>query len=1158
MIRLRRLSLVRFGMFSGETLDFGELPPGQPDFHVVCGPNESGKTTIKTAYLRLLYGFPQREPYDFKHERRNLQVGGVLEIDGQARELLRGPQREDSLRDAAGLPVPELLGGALCNVGREEYERLLCLDDESIERGGEEIVSSQGEIGRLLFAASAGLGELSRVIDGVKDEAEELHKPRAVKSRLAVLKRQHKELTEEAKDADVTASAYRELTERLSTARQAEEEAGDLRGQLSRRKRALDGLVHAWPIALRLRQVREELGPLETLPSLADADREQIEHLSARQVELDDRRKTLQAKLAILQAKLAEWTKRREAIPLDSSSAGRRQDLQALALLRDRVATAAADMPKRVRERDDLRQEMRGLLATLRLPEAADPVALVPGETQLARLESRLAEHREALQAEATASAEARNARHEEERAKERLDKRQRQLDAIPDMQSLLDQHDAASLVAEQERCAQAVRRAQRKWSEALSDLTVAERRFSGLPALSTSVAEADRMKRQAGRAEQARTEAHAALQEAEDRRHQAQARLAAAIECQADLVDDAAAAASRAERERLWEAHKANLTESSASSFETALRRDDAVVEKQRRQSESLAELRQFRRQLSETEAARKRLQERHDRAVESEGNVLAGLRDAVAAIGLPEDMSAEEFADWRRRADLALKVREELDRDVEAGRKAEEQALPLARALRALLAAGESAPVNALVRQAERKQQERSKALARLEEATESLEAVQQTRAGREAEWKAAKERLRDTEAMWQEAREEVAEELRAVDLLESLPTLRQLRSRADRTAALQRQIEGMEKDIARFREQLAAFAEAGSGQEPSSAEELLSTFERLREAAEQAVRAAAEHEQLTAEIRELDDERIQAEAEQEGIGREAGRIAARFPTDVPTADLSELRMAAENARRADELRAAVRKQGGELQESLGADSLELAERRLAESDREEAAAELAKVEAEIEAAEETWKLAVKERSQAEAALRAVTGDVRVAELAAEREAVEAELVQAARAYLWRRFGHWIAQAALREYREEHRGEMLEAAEREFRRLTDGAYRKLETMPDGGSEVLLALRTDDDSAKRVSALSKGTRFQLYLALRAAAHAHLVKGGMVLPFLCDDVFETFDEVRTRAACRMMQRIACSGQAVYFTHHRHVADIARAECGKGVRIQELG
>ncbi len=131
-----------------------------------------------------------------------------------------------------------------------------------------------------------------------------------------------------------------------------------------------------------------------------------------------------------------------------------------------------------------------------------------------------------------------------------------------------------------------------------------------------------------------------------------------------------------------------------------------------------------------------------------------------------------------------------------------------------------------------------------------------------------------------------------------------------------------------------------------------------------------------------------------------------------------------------------------------------------------------------------------------------------------------------------------------------------MMEATEAAFAELTNGGYPRLETRREGQTETLFALDSAG-VARQAQDMSKGTRFQLYLALRAAAYAQLAGQGTCLPFFCDDIFETFDEDRTRAACRLMARIGRSGQAIYLTHHRHVVEIARETCGDAVRVHEL-
>jgi uncharacterized protein YhaN len=156
--------------------------------------------------------------------------------------------------------------------------------------------------------------------------------------------------------------------------------------------------------------------------------------------------------------------------------------------------------------------------------------------------------------------------------------------------------------------------------------------------------------------------------------------------------------------------------------------------------------------------------------------------------------------------------------------------------------------------------------------------------------------------------------------------------------------------------------------------------------------------------------------------------------------------------------------------------------------------------------------------------------------------------------------RLGQRLAETAIRRYRDAHRSAMMAAAEAAFRDLTNGAYARLTVQPEGDAEVLVAVAAGgegDGAAKRVDAMSKGTRFQLYLALRAAAYDQMVATGTVLPFFCDDVFETFDEDRTRAACGLLRRIGRAGQAIYLTHHRHVVEIAEEVCAGDLRIHRL-
>ena len=97
-------------------------------------------------------------------------------------------------------------------------------------------------------------------------------------------------------------------------------------------------------------------------------------------------------------------------------------------------------------------------------------------------------------------------------------------------------------------------------------------------------------------------------------------------------------------------------------------------------------------------------------------------------------------------------------------------------------------------------------------------------------------------------------------------------------------------------------------------------------------------------------------------------------------------------------------------------------------------------------------------------------------------------------------------------------------------FRTITGGAYARLEVQENtDGSARLIAVHGDfADERKSVADLSEGERDQLFLALRLAAIEDHVATAPPLPFVGDDILQTFDDDRATAA---MQALVCSARA---------------------------
>jgi uncharacterized protein YhaN len=95
-----------------------------------------------------------------------------------------------------------------------------------------------------------------------------------------------------------------------------------------------------------------------------------------------------------------------------------------------------------------------------------------------------------------------------------------------------------------------------------------------------------------------------------------------------------------------------------------------------------------------------------------------------------------------------------------------------------------------------------------------------------------------------------------------------------------------------------------------------------------------------------------------------------------------------------------------------------------------------------------------------------------------------------------------------------------------------------------------LLGITDDGRAAVEVDAMSEGTTDQLFLALRLAAVEQSVAAGVCLPFLADDLFVNFDNDRAEAGFRVLAELAQKTQVLFFTHHSHLAAIARRVVGE--------
>ena len=126
-------------------------------------------------------------------------------------------------------------------------------------------------------------------------------------------------------------------------------------------------------------------------------------------------------------------------------------------------------------------------------------------------------------------------------------------------------------------------------------------------------------------------------------------------------------------------------------------------------------------------------------------------------------------------------------------------------------------------------------------------------------------------------------------------------------------------------------------------------------------------------------------------------------------------------------------------------------------------------------------------------------------------------------------------------------------------FVRITGGAYAGVDADEDDkGLPFLVAIEADGTTIKRVNELSDGNRDQLFLALRQVMLEDYVGKAPALPFIADDLLQTFDDYgRSAHALGALADLSHHVQVIVLSHHRQLIEIARKLPAGTVNVCEL-
>lgn len=1169
-MRLNRLDLTRYGKFTDQVVDFSQAKAGEPDLHVIYGPNEAGKSTLFNAWLDLLFGMPAQSSYNFLHPYPAMRLGASIELDGGAQELVRIKRPQNSLLDAREQPVSEAhLLADLGGLTRETYQAMFSLDDETLEKGGEAILASRGDLGELLFSASAGLGELSQQLARIRSQTDEFYRYRARSGQLAELKTRLSELKTERERLDTQASEFARLTKAHADAAARHAEASGERRRITTQITAISAILATLPRFAELADLEQKLELLGNVPEAAPGWRGEI-------AKLREDEATLAAGGAALEQEIQRLKAELQATGSDDPLMAMQGRLSDLDTRRARHATAEEDIPKLQLALGEAEAAINQVLAELGQSGEAKPERLLLDANIIAALAELIAARAELDARLAAARKEAAEARSGLEEARA----------ALPPAAALPSTADAAAkqpaaatpgnrqaMIAPLARrvgaarhedhglrlraAEQALGPARDKRDARLAALAPWRGEIAELQAMTPPdpeilqgwKTETEDMARKSARLEDTIDGLERAL-----RRLQAEG---AAITQSGRLVPEDESRSLRAARDAAWAQHKSTLDGRSADAFEAAMEAYDRASDMMAAHHADGARLRDnavqaavARADLDSARTGRETLEKAYAAFRQHKAAVIAKL-----APELDPDMAPAALENWLARRDQALEAEQQchdLSRQIEtASRDRRDSTARLARALAALepQSPGED-DFDSLLAAAE----DLIDRETRLGALRQTVEARERDLKRREQELQLAEEDAQAWMLAWKNAcsRCWLGEQDRAptpaqvrgsLDLLAELgPLVRQRAGLADRIAKMKRD----QSDYSAAVRSLAADIGLETGDDGISglARRLAALFAQAQQTRTRRQALAEQIEQ--AETRAREHRQMRAVHDQKASGM-LGALGADT--------LADAALRVEQALERQQLMGRIDSLGGQIRQALGVATLEEAQAQVTEADPSLLQARKLEHEARLEELDAEVQQLFAARTRAAEALDAIGGDDAVARIEQQRQTLLVEIEDRAIHYLRLSAGVIAMEQALSLYRERHRSTMMARASEAIKTISRGHYTGLVAQPDRDREVLIAT-TRDGGSKQATDMSKGARFQLYLALRVAGYHEFAASRRTVPFIADDIMETFDDFRAEEAFRLFADMAHVGQVIYLTHHRHLCDIAKAIC-PGVTIHQL-
>ncbi|MEF8704723.1 MAG: AAA family ATPase [Candidatus Accumulibacter sp. UW26] len=1160
-MKIEQVDLKAYGHFTNRRLLLG----GAANLHIVCGPNEAGKTTLWRAINGALFGIPERTQDGFRHEARRLRVGlaliarsgerlAVMRRKGRVNTLLRyDPTTGDESPDT----VPEdRLRDWLGGLSQGLFLAMFSLDHDALVRGGEALAHGRGDAGESLFEAGAGLTSIRALRARLDREAEALFKPRASTSVIYRALADYDETRRQVKDAAVRPAEWIAAKSAMAAASKDYEAARVEQARLQKEARRLERLAAILPDVAARELAQQQLAELTGVPLLPpSAPSERVAAVTKRSEALVAER-TATHRLQQHQAELV-------AIHINDGVLADAAAIEAIHHATTAYREASMDSARASLAIEAAQSDFDFVLRQIAGDEKpADPLQWIPDPTRTAKI-------RALITAGATLKATYQANRATRRDKKIEID----QLDAaILRLGQANGAEDLAAFLDSIADYGDPEARAQQLEDEALAlaaklDSEARDLKMPSAEAMARTTVPLDaELQLFKSEDEELRRRARSireAIEKIEDDLAALQGDIRG-LEVRGEVPTRAAVVGARATRNALWlgirrhfmptpgEAAPADRPPA-ADRYEQAVNDADEAADGLFADAERATRYAEFRVRESQMQNGLALEREREASVAKAKEDLDRRWAALLSAHRLPP-LKVGEAAPWAAGRQAFLQKFEVS----QAKRLEAQQCRKLARDFRARL--GEIYGLMKLPAPAPGEGFSETLARARGVARRHAEQATQrQVRASNRANADVAMKhadaavsasgtQLAQWQEQWAEAMSAIhlagdASEAEATARLQQLSDLTRAHGTLDRSRSEQRsaaiRIGDYESCLATTWQRVRGEMLPADGRTPDVlAGDLYRELTLTRSRQEKRNTLT---EQIGDDQQAVDDARLAA--------GEAATVIDRLLLQAGCLTIESLELVEGQSAQRAALTIQIRESEARLVQSAG---LPLAE-ALRQADGQDPDAVADALDQNSRANDQN-AAEVQQRHaaylEARQAFEKMDGSAAAAEAQQKTAQHAARIAELGADYAASRLASAVLAQVIGDYQKRNQGPLIEQASRRFAAITAGRYTGVVVDYDEDRQILKATRADGERLG-MEQLSTGRRDQLFLALRLAAIEGHLDNGEPLPVIIDDILIQFDDAAAAATFNVLADLSQRTQVLFLTHHEHLLDVAEASIGAG-------